>query len=314
MKSAKVILLQLALLILFLPAALRPLWESRQPEIQLATASPVRNDCTVSVKLGESNMEMNIEEYIVGVVLAEMPAEFETEALKAQAVVARTFARKASSTGGKHNDSSVCIDSACCQGYISPGNFLQAYGNTQDLEKIRSAVHDTAGKVLTYHGELIEATYFSCASGYTEDAAAVWGNSYPYLTAKKSPEEIEEDNVAFSSAYLQDILNIQLDGSFEDWFTQWEYTEGEGVASVKIGNKIFSGIQLRRILGLRSTAFTVSIQNDVVFFHTKGYGHRVGMSQLGADTMAALGNSFEDILSYYYPGTSLEEITEIGYR
>lgn len=310
MKSTRMVLLQLALLLLFLPAALRPLWEGSQPEIPVAAASSSEAPCTVSVRRGDSTAEMNLEEYVVGVVLAEMPTEFAAEALKAQAVVARTFAWKAATTGGKHGDGSVCTAPACCQGYIAPGEFLQGYGNPQDLEKARSAVWDTAQMVLTYQGNLIEATYFSCASGYTEDAVAVWGSSYPYLTAQRSPEAAKEDCVAFSSACLQDILGVQLGEDAETWFTRWEYTRGMGVASVRIGDKVFSGLQLRRKLGLRSTAFTVSVQNDVIFFHTKGYGHRVGMSQQGADTMAELGSSFEEILAYYYPGTALEKISE----
>lgn len=310
MKSTRMFFLQLALLLLFLPAALRPLWEGAQPEIPVAAASSAEAPCTVSVRQGDSTAEMNLEEYVVGVVLAEMPTEYAMEALKAQAVVARTFAWKAAATGGKHGDGSICTDPACCQGYIAPGEFLQGYGNPRDLEKARSAVQDTAQMVLTYQGKLIEATYFSCASGYTEDAAAVWGSSYPYLTAQESPEAAKEDCVAFSSACLQDILGVQLGEDTETWFTRWEYTRGMGVASVQIGDKEFSGLQLRRKLGLRSTAFTVSVQNDVIFFHTKGYGHRVGMSQQGADTMAELGSSFEEILAYYYPGTALEKISE----
>ena len=310
MKSTRMFLLQLALLLLLLPAALRPLWEGAQPEIPVVAASSAETPCTVSVRQGDSTAEMNLEEYVVGVVLAEMPTEYAMEALKAQAVVARTFAWKAATTGGKHGDGSICTDPACCQGYIAPGKFLQGYGNPQDLEKARSAVGDTAQMVLTYQGKLIEATYFSCASGYTEDAAAVWGSSYPYLTAQESPEAAKEDCVAFSSARLQDILGVQLGEDTETWFTRWEYTRGMGVASVQIGDKEFSGLQLRRKLGLRSTAFTVSLRNDVIFFHTKGYGHRVGMSQQGADTMAELGSSFGEILAYYYPGTALETISE----
>ena len=252
---------------------------------------------------------MELEEYVVGVVLAEMPAEYEPEALKAQAVVARTFAWKAACTGGKHGGA-VCTDPACCQGYVAPGQFLQSYGTDADLEKIRAAVSNSAGLVLTYGDELIEATYFSSTAGYTEDAAAVWGSSYPYLVPRESPEQVQEAYTVYSRAWLEKNLGVQLGEDTQSWFSHWEYTAGEGVASVSVGGKCFSGTALRRKLNLRSTVFTVTIQNDAAVFCTRGYGHRVGMSQLGADAMAAAGSTFADILSYYYPGTELEEITD----
>lgn len=310
MKTTKWLLLQLTLLILFLPAAIRPLLHLEVAEVKLVE----ERNAKVTVRRGEEKTEMDLEEYVVGVVLAEMSAEFEPEALKAQAVVARTFAWKAASTGGKHGDGSVCTDSTCCQGYVSPGHFLQAYGTTEGLEKIRTAVDSTARQVLTYRGELIEATYFSSASGYTEDAAAVWGNSYPYLTAQESPEEVVEETTAFSSALLQQTLGTELGEDISTWFTDWQYTAGGGVASVKIGSRTYTGTALRQKLGLHSTAFTVWVENDVVFFQTKGSGHRVGMSQLGADTMAALGEGYEAILAYYYPGTTLESLDELSVK
>ena len=122
--------------------------------------------------------EMDMDTYLVGVVLAEMPASFESEALKAQSVVARTYTRKAYETGGKHGDGSVCANSACCQAYISPDSYLSKGGTQEGLDKIRAAVAETSGFVLTYGDELIEATYFSCSGGSTEDAAAVWGTDF----------------------------------------------------------------------------------------------------------------------------------------
>ena len=120
--------------------------------------------------------QMDMDGYLVGVVLAEMPVSFEEEALEAQSVVARTYARKAWETGGKHGDCSVCTRSACCQGYIGDEDYLSQGGTEEGLEKVRAAVAATSGWVLTYEGELIEATYFSCSGGSTEDAAAVWGS------------------------------------------------------------------------------------------------------------------------------------------
>ena len=169
--------------------------------------------------------------------------------------------------------------------------------------------------VITYEKELIEATYFSSSGGATEDAVAVWGNEYPYLVSKESPEPDNqgEESVAFSSAYLENLLHIELGDDPKDWFQDWEKTPGGGVAHVKIGGRSFSGTELRELLGLRSTVFSITIENDVVFFQTKGYGHRVGMSQYGAEVMAVEGKSWEEILKYYYTGVTLETIGQFSH-
>jgi len=268
----------------------------------------------ISVNMDGIMQTMNLEEYLVGVVLAEMPSEFEMEALKAQAVVARTFAQKALHTGGKHGDGSICTTPSCCQGYLSEEEYLAGNESQEGLEKIRAAVASTAGLVLTYQGELIEATYFSSSGGYTEDAAAVWGSSYPYLVAKMSPEalgENSEDTKAFSQAYLEDLLHIEMGEDPRQWFTDWKKTRGGGVESVVIGGRKFTGTELRKKLELRSTLFYVTQEHGVIFFHTKGFGHRVGMSQYGADTLAVSGKTCEEILAYYYTGAKLEKISDL---
>lgn len=268
----------------------------------------------ISVNMDGFMRTMELEEYLVGVVLAEMPAEFEMEALKAQAVVARTFAQKALHTGGKHGDGSICTTPSCCQGYLPEEDYLADSGSQEGLDKIRSAVASTAGKVLTYRGELIEATYFSSSGGYTEDAAAVWGSGYPYLIAKMSPETLgddSEDTMAFSRAYLEELLHIEMGEDPQQWFTDWKRTSGGGVESVVIGGRKFTGTELRKKLELRSTLFYVTQEHGVVFFHTKGFGHRVGMSQFGADAMAVDGKTCEEILAYYYTGTKLEKISDL---
>ena len=257
--------------------------------------------------------EMDMDTYLVGVVLAEMPASFETEALKAQSVVARTYTRKAYETGGKHGDGSVCTKSACCQAYITEENYLAQGGTQENLEKIRSAVLATSGYVLTYGDELIEATYFSCSGGSTEDAAAVWGTDFPYLQATPSPGEENTayytDTVTFTPQQFQNALGAILTGTPKSWFGTTTYTEGGGVATMTIGGEPYTGTQLRSLLKLRSTAFTVSASEESITITTQGYGHRVGMSQYGADAMAATGSTFDEILAYYYQGTALTKIT-----
>lgn len=261
------------------------------------------------LRSGQSVAEGDMDAYLVGVLLAEMPASFETEALKAQSVAARTYTRKAYVTGGKHGDGSVCADSACCQAYLTEEDYLARGGTQEGLDKIRSAVYATSGQCLTYGGELIEATYFSCSGGYTEDAAAVWGTDFPYLQAQPSPGEEETayatDTVTFSAQQFQSLLGTVLPGNPAGWFGIPTYTEGGGVAFLSIGGEVYTGTQLRSLLNLRSTAFSVTVEGDAITVTTKGYGHRVGMSQYGADAMAASGKNYSEILAYYYPGTVL---------
>lgn len=273
------------------------------------TAMTMEGSRPVAVRTGELVREMDMEQYILRAVLAEMPASFAPEALKAQSVAARTYAGKASATGGKHGDGSVCTSPSCCQGYMTEEMYLEKGGTRENIEKIASAVADTAGYVLTYAGELIEATYFSCSGGSTEDAAAVWGTDYPYLQAVSSPgEEAAESYIqtrSFTPEEFQSLLGRELSGSPEHWFTIVTYTEGGGVASMTIGGQAYTGTALRAALGLRSTAFTVEASSDGIKITTRGYGHRVGLSQYGADAMAVAGSSFREILAHYYPGTEL---------
>lgn len=250
--------------------------------------------------------ELDLEEYLVGVVLAEMPTSFGEEALKAQAVVARTYTIRAKEGKGKHDDGDICGDSACCQAYLAPID----YGGTEDaLLKVRNAVVSTAGQVLTYDGKLIEATYFSCSGGATEDAVAVWGTEVPYLQSVESPGEEKAtyytDSIIFPVQEFADKLGVTLKGNAASWFGKVTYTAGGGVDTMVIGGIEFKGTQLRKLLGLRSTAFTLQATEDTVTVNTRGYGHRVGMSQYGADAMAALGSTYEEILAHYYQGTEL---------
>lgn len=253
-----------------------------------------------------TQVQMELEEYVTCAVLGEMPADFETEALKAQAVVARTYALKGN--GWKHSGGAVCTDSGCCQAFCSEQAYLDAGHTQQDLNKISDAVLQTAGKVLTYNGALIEATYYSCSGGRTEDAVAVWGQDIPYLQSVESPGEERAshyiDTVTYDRSELEQVLGENLSGN---WLGTVTYTRGGGVETIEIGSKAYKGTEVRQLLGLRSTAFVMTAVGDTVTVTTKGYGHRVGMSQYGADAMAVSGNTFDSILAHYYPGSELED-------
>lgn len=266
---------------------------------------PVSSD-TICLGNDDRWVNLDLEQYLVGVVLAEVPASFEEEALKAQAVVARTYAVQALEGKSKHPEGDICADSTCCQGYLNPGD----YGGTPEaLQKVRDAVYATSGEVLTYEGELIEATYFSCSGGMTEDAVAVWGTDVPYLQSVVSPGEENaayyQDCVEFSADEFLEKLGLDLSGDPVSWFGDVIYTTGGGVDTIFIGGRTYRGTEIRKLLGLRSAAFEVDATEDTIAITTWGYGHRVGMSQFGADAMAASGSTYGEILSHYYQGTEL---------
>jgi len=273
----------------------------------IATETMPKTDLQVDVLLQDGTVAtMNLDDYLVGVVLAEMPASFETEALKAQAVVARTYTLKCAEAGVKHGSGSVCTDYACCQAYVAEEDYT---GGADGLEKVRTAVYSTAGEVLTYEGKLIEATYFSCSGGMTEDAVAVWGTDYPYLRSVESPGEEGaahySDSVYFTAEAFQSCLDKELSGSPKSWLGFTTYTAGGGVNTIRIGGEDYKGTDIRMKLGLRSTVFTMTADTNGITVETKGFGHRVGMSQYGADAMAVKGSRYEEILAHYYQGTQL---------
>lgn len=252
--------------------------------------------------------QIELDVYVTGVVLAEMPASFETEALKAQAVAARTYALKCSAEGNKHSGNAVCTDSSCCQAYIEISDYLTC-GQQQMYEKVADSVHQTTGEVLVYAGELIDATYFSCSGGRTEDAQAVWGAQIPYLVSVESPGEEGAqhyiDTVSFSVTEFCRLLDLDHSDGKALSVGSLTYTAGGGVATLQINGVEFTGTQLRQKLGLRSTAFILTVAGETVTVTTKGFGHRVGMSQYGADAFALKGYSYREILAHYYPGTDL---------
>lgn len=280
-------------------------------DVQETTAAEDKFYISVLLKDGTVK-DMELENYISGVVLAEMPADFEKEALKAQAVVARTYALKRHRGETKHTNCAVCTDPACCQAYCAAEDYLFSGGTQIALDKVKDAVMQTAKLVLTFNSQLIDATYFSCSGGKTEDAKAVWGTDVPYLQSVVSPGEEDAshymDTVYFTLQEFADCLQIDKARLSGRWIGSATYTKGGGVEYITLCDQKYSGAQIRSMLGLRSTAFVMTAVGDTVTVTTKGFGHRVGMSQYGAEAMAVAGNTFDEILSYYYQGTVLEEI------
>jgi len=257
-------------------------------------------------------VEMPLEDYLVGVVLSEMPPSFHPQALMAQAVAARTYAAF-SLQGGKHEEYDLCTDSTCCQAWSDEDTLRQKFTDA-DYNKGRSAVMQTAGEVVICDGQLIEAVYFSCAGGRTEDAVSVWGSDVPYLQSVSSPgeelaaryrSEVTYDHETFQEIAMQENPAVDFPGTSADWITDVIYTAGGGVDQIMIGGQWFAGTQIRRMYGLNSTNFTIVPYKDKMTFEVCGYGHRVGLSQYGANAMAQEGSDYAQILSHYYTGTAI---------
>jgi stage II sporulation protein D len=271
-------------------------------------------------------VEYDMEEYLVGVVAAEMPPEFELEALKAQAVAARTYAygrmKGLYGNPSKHYGASVCTDSTHCQAWITRERFLEVYGDEEEWEKIRKAVYATRNKIITYEGTVINPLFHSNSGGVTEDVEAVWAVSgaVPYLTSVYSPDESGysdyEKKVLLSwDEIKQKVKNKYPDASFgSDASLDMEvlsYTTSGRVMSIRIGSVTLAGTELRELLGLRSTNFELTFPStESVEIVTEGYGHGVGMSQCGADALAKEGYTYTEILEYYYTGINVGEIGE----
>lgn len=276
----------------------------------MATTAPFAENNKVSVLMEDGVIAvMDLDDYLTAVVLREMPASFDMEALKAQAVVARTYTLRRSTGESKHSGAAVCTDSACCQGYIDPEKYVTSGGNVTLVNKVRQAVTDTTKQVLLYNGKLIDATYFSCSGGMTEGALAVWGADIPYLQPTASPGEEKAshyvDTVKFKTNEFLRKLGIDVSENQSLVISDITHTDGGGVDNISICGKVFEGTQLRKKLDLNSTAFTITVIGDSVTITTRGHGHRVGMSQYGAEAMAVQGSDYTQILAHYYKDTEV---------
>lgn len=259
--------------------------------------------------------QLTLADYLWGVVAAEMPASFESEALKAQAVAARTYWAVLVGTS-RHDAADICADSGCCQAYIDREKALANWGDkgTEYAQRISQAVTQTDGLCVTYEGKPIQALFFSSAPGSTVDAQAVWGRAVPYLVSVDSPEGEEVPNyrsrLTMTTGELRALVKEQypdadFSGPVSGWLSDFVWEPSGTVNTVKVGGVTLSGGQVRKLLGLRSACFGVSVSGEEMTFHVTGYGHGVGMSQYGANAMARQGKNFEDILTWYYTGTQV---------
>lgn len=250
-----------------------------------------------------SVINLNMTDYLIGVVSSEMPASFNLEALKAQSVLARTYALKAKQTGKK------LTDTVSTQSYIDIDQMKNKWGNSFNTyyNKIKNAVENTNGEYLSYNGNYIEALYHSTNNGKTESSFDVFGNYYPYLISVSSEYDKNASSYLRTISMPLDTISNKLGLSLnnDSVISILSYTDGGNIKEININGNNFSGKKVRELLGLRSADFDISISDNNANITTRGYGHGVGMSQYGANGMANAGYSYKDILSHYYPGTTL---------
>lgn len=259
---------------------------------------------TISVKLASGTViTIGLEDYVIGVVGGEMPASFNSEALKSQAVAARTYALKKTANGA--TISATTAD----QVYKTDAELKKLWGNSFNTyyTKVKNAVLATSGEVMTYGGQYIDAVYFSTSNGMTEDAANVWENSVPYLKPVSSSWDVGVSGFSQTKTIPMSVISEKLGVNLTSvsQITINSRTSGDRVNSVTIAGKNFTGVKVRSLLGLRSADFSVSQSGSSIVFTTKGYGHGVGMSQYGANGMANAGYNYKQILKHYYTGISI---------
>lgn len=263
----------------------------------------------VTVKDVDSNEETNLdlEEYVVGVVAGEMPASFEVEALKAQAIAARSYALSKIETSTESYDLVTDITN---QVYITTEDMQEKWGEDYDFyyDKIKNAVSATKNLVMEYEGDVISAYYFAMSNGATEDVSLVFGESRDYLKSVDSSWDESVKNFSVTTTFTKEEFCSKLSIDCSNiTIGAIDRSSTNRVNTIVINDKEFKGTTLRTLLGLRSTDFTIDIADDIKIT-TKGYGHGVGMSQYGANEMAKNGASYEEILNHYYKDIDIVEI------
>lgn len=268
--------------------------------------------------------EISAFDYIVGAVCAEMPATFEKEALKAQAVAAHTYAERQKEKAEASPDPELggayfSNDSAKYQAYFTENQTKQYYGQNYDqyIKKVREAVSEVEKEIVVYKDEPIIAAFHSMSAGKTESAENVWGNNVEYLVPVNSEDDISAPKYLEEYEFTEDEMRQRLEKAFEGiklgekpekWFSEVKLSDSNTVLTIKAGDKTVSGQEIRAALSLRSAAFEISYDKKFRIT-TKGYGHAVGMSQYGANSMAEKGKDYKEILEHYYPGTEIQKLS-----
>lgn len=319
--------------LLFLPALLLAPREVEEEHPLLQQGQVVSNPAEVEISSDAAHslrlwkegtaVEMSVEEYLQGVLRGEMPAAFHMEALKAQTVAERTYLyyQIAAGTKGSHPQADVCTDPSCCTAYLTEEAAREKWGAAFEEcnEKILEAVSATDGQVMYYGGEPIMAVFHSSSAGMTATSGEVWTADLPYLVSVESPESA--DTVpnyysvnTFTAAEFREKFSSRYPAAkwgekTKNWVSAVVRTDTGRVESATIGGVEVSGQELRSIFSLRSTSFTIEAGETDITFRVTGYGHGVGMSQYGANTLAQEGKTWQEILQWYYTGITIEDYT-----
>ncbi len=295
------------------------------------TPLPNNLDVDIMVKVwleAESRaVNMRLGDYLVGVVAAEMPASFNHEALRAQAVAARTYAyRRLKLYGGsgcQKNNADVCSSFRCCQAFYTKEELKKRWGSKYNeyYYKIAKAVSSTAGWIIVHNNLPIDPLFHSTCGGHTENSGEVWQKDLPYLQGveceycQNSPKYYQTKQftvsqaaalVAADQSMVLPVANLK---ATLPRMSVNKRTATNRVAELKIGSIVYKGVNLRSVLGLNSTWFTWKLDGDKIIFTTRGYGHGVGMCQYGANGLAQNGYKCQDILKYYYQGVEIKKIS-----
>lgn len=312
-----------------------PMWLTQSFEINEDTQRIEINVEKPSLDLGVQYKKINLlhnnenvvetlelEDYLINVVAAEMPVEYEEEALKAQATVARTYTLYQIENGHKHDNADICDSSTCCQAWISKEKRYEKWGDNQDEKwsKLTNAVYSTAGEVITYDGKPIDAFFHSNSGGTTEIPINVWGGSdFPYLQVVETSGEDEYSQYYSEKEYTKAEIESKMKSAYSDFSIDWndencieilEYTESSRIKTLKIGNKNISGVEARKIFELKSSNFTYEISESAVKFKVIGYGHGVGLSQTGSNTLAKEGKNYKEIIEHFFKNVEIENIKD----
>lgn len=330
-RGAALISLAIIVLVIFLPAAVVSIArDNRLPQFErpekISSGLPHNSEQVIRLYHYEQKrvIELDLEEYLVGVVAAEMPACFELEALKAQAVASRTYTLKhCRFWGGAGCDQSpepadVCSDSTHCQAWLDPEHLDLGWPEDQQdelLNRIKTAVRETAGEVAVYNGELIESVYHSTCGGLTESSHALWGGpEIPYLQnvtcpyCEHSPYYHTQNLISYQALAdaLPDNQAVPVAGGLPVEIAA--QTPGGRLVEVRIGDLTLEGKDFRKQFQLPSLACSFQMDSRGLLVHCKGKGHGVGLCQYGADGAASQGKTYREIISFYYSGAEIINI------
>ena len=254
----------------------------------------------VDIDYNNQQFKITLQDYIIGVVAAEMPASFHEEALKAQSIASRTYLINTMST--------TPIDTTTNnQVYIDKQTMKEKWGTGFETyyNKISKCVKDTKREIITYNNQPIKAFYHSMSNGYTDSSINVFNEQYDYLNITKSYEENTTRTITLSKQYFCTKLNIDCSNIT---ITNIEKDKSNRIKTITINSKLYNGTTVRNLLSLRSTDFTINLLDDLVEITTNGYGHGVGMSQYGANHMANDNKTYKEILLHYYQNTEITNI------